>query len=112
MAIHTIRLRAPWKCESRDDRELWRRGFNCPTGLSEFDRVRLVFRADSTEALAILNEQVLGTVAVAEQPIACDVTEMLRARNELTLSIPRAAETDEERREPPVDVRLEIESNS
>ena len=105
MAIHTIRLRAPWKREREEDRLVWRRAFGCPTNLSEQETVDLVLRSDSATALAMLNGNLLGPA-----PAVYDVTTSLKTRNTLTLSILRADETEEEGREPPFDVRLEIKT--
>ncbi len=103
MAVHTIRLRAPWKREREEDRDLWRRVFGRPTNLSEQETVCLVLRSESVGAVAILNDKVLGSA-----PAVYDVTNALDVRNTLVLSIVRAGEMEEDR-EPPFDVRLEIE---
>ena len=106
MAVHTIRLRAPWKLEREGDRHVWRRVFGRPTNLSEQETVRLVLRSKSAHAIAILNGEVLGNA-----PAVYEVTDALEVRNKISLSVEGSGEIQGEGREPPFDVSLEIESN-
>lgn len=105
MAIHTIRLRAPWKLARTGDRDLWQRAFGRPTNLSGQETVRLVVRSVTAEALAALNGKVLGPV-----PAAYDVTGALEPRNTLAITMSRGSEAEKESREPPFDVWIEIAS--
>lgn len=105
MGIHTIRLRAPWRWERQDDCDLWRRVFRRPSNLSEQETVRLVFCSESSKAVAMLNDRILGPA-----PAVYEVTNSLEVRNTLTLRVPGAVENGDQGREPPFEVRLEIES--
>lgn len=105
MAIHTIRLRAPWKWEREGDRCIWHRVFGRPTNLSQGETVRLVLRAESSRAVAVLNGNVLG-----DAPAIYEVTDALEVRNRLLLRMEESGEIEEAGREPPFEVWLEIES--
>ncbi len=106
MAVHTIRLRAPWKWEREDDRQAWRRAFGRPSNLTERETVRLVLQSESASAQATLNGKVLGPA-----PAAYDVTDAIGQRNTLTLSMACTGQA-EGGRAPPFDVRLEIDSEA
>ena len=110
MAIHTIRLRAPWERKRQEDEEVWRRAFGRPTNLSERETVRLVLESESGEVIAELNGRVLEPVGSSGEPTRYDVTGMLGPRNLLTLRMPAEEAFDENRRGLPVGVWLEIES--
>lgn len=105
MAIHTIRLRAPWKWKREGDRYVWHRVFRRPTNLSRGEIVRLVMRAGSSRAVAVLNGNVLG-----DAPAIYEVTDALDVRNRLSLTMEESGEIEEPGREPPFEVWLEIES--
>lgn len=105
MAIHTIRLRAPWKLKRQGERELWQRDFGCPSNLSEHETVRLVLQSESAEATVILNGRILGTA-----PAVYDITGALDQRNTLTLNIAALEKAARDQREPPFEVGLEIVS--
>jgi hypothetical protein len=106
MAIHTIRLRAPWKWEREGDRDVWHRVLGRPTNLSEGETVRLVLRSESSRGVAVLNGNELGDV-----PAVYEVTNALEVRNRLSLRIEEPGEIEEAGREPPFEVWLEIESD-
>lgn len=108
MAIHTIRLRAPWTLQRRDDCDLWQRSFGRPSNLSEEETLRLVLRCESAGALVTLNGKTLGSAEAGDESTAFDVTGRLEVRNMLTLSVAAAEPLDTDLREPPVDVWLEI----
>ena len=105
MAIHTIRLRAPWQRKRENDHDVWHRVFGCPSNLSPQETVRLVLRSETVRAMAVLNGEVLGKV-----PADFNVTGSLAFRNRITLTLESTVEADEEDREPPFSVWLEIES--
>ncbi|NLS96811.1 MAG: hypothetical protein GXX96_32145 [Planctomycetaceae bacterium] len=109
MAVHTIRLRAPWNRRREDDRDLWQRAFGRPTNLSEDETVRLVLHCESAGTLVVLNDVVLGTAGSGNERDAFDVTERLEVRNKLTLSMLHDEHVDRESCRPPADVWLEIE---
>ncbi len=109
MAIHTIRLRAPWNLQRRDDCDLWLRSFGRPSNLSEEESLRLVLRCESASALVTLNDEMLGSAGAGDES-AFDVTGRLEVRNVLVLSMETGGPPGADRREPPVDVRLEIVS--
>jgi hypothetical protein len=79
--------------------------FGRPTNLTDQEAVRLVLRSVSAAAVVILNDKILGPA-----PAIYDVTSALELRNVLTLSLVEGGESEETGREPPFDVRLEIES--
>ena len=106
MAVHRIRLRAPWKRERENDRDVWRRVFGCPSNLSSREKVRLVLRSESARATVLLNGEALGSA-----PAVFEVTASLEFRNRLTLTMEGCGEIEGEGREPPFDVSLEIESD-
>jgi hypothetical protein len=110
MAIHTIRLRAPWQRQRQEDRDFWQRSFGRPTNLSDDETVRLVLRCQSAGALVTLNGEVLGSAGAGDEAAAFNVTGRLEVRNMLTLSMAANEPVDIDRREPPVDVWLEIVS--
>ncbi len=110
MAIHTIRLRAPWQRRRRDDCDLWQRSFGRPTNLSAEETVRLVLRCESASALVTLNDGPLGSAGAGDESAVFDVTGRLEVRNVLALSMAAGEDVEADRREPPVDVRLEIVS--
>ncbi|MHB8897404.1 MAG: hypothetical protein ACYC6Y_01515 [Thermoguttaceae bacterium] len=101
MAVHTIRLRAPWKGQRRDDCDLWERSFGRPTNLLH-ETVRLVVQSESARGQASLNDRVLGPV-----PGAYEVTELLKPRNLLVLAV-ASSDLLQDLSEPPFEVRLEI----
>ncbi len=105
MALHTIRLRAPWKCWQEDACIHWERPFGCPTNLSEDEVVRLVLRSDGTRAVAVLNGEVLGNA-----PGVYDVTGRLARRNTIVLRMEGDERIGGSGAEPPLDVRLVIAS--
>lgn len=109
MAVHSIRLRAPWKRRCEGDRDLWQRAFGRPTNLSNEETVRLVLHCKSAGTLVVLNNTVLGTTGSGEECDAFDVTGRLDVRNTLTLSMLHNEHVDRESRQPPADVWLEIE---
>lgn len=99
--MHTIRLREPWKVEFESGRVVYRRYFNCPTGLTPRDAV----------SLAIDQLDVAARVSLNTQPLAggvsstWEITPWLQPRNVVQVSI--ASETPPEQR-PFGEVRLEI----
>lgn len=110
MAVHTIRLRAPWKRRRENNRDLWQRAFGRPTNLSKEDTVCLVLRCESAGTLVIINDAVLGTTGSGNDRDAFDVTERLDVRNTLTLNMTPDRSDGTDARQPPADVWLEIES--
>lgn len=114
MAIHTIRLRGPWQCESLDRAGnviaagefdapgSWResldehaaavrlrRRFNRPTGLGE-DRVTLVIESCSLPMRLDFNGQPVICNVTEVYPLRVDITTSLRPHNEVTLTSDRA----------------------
>ncbi|MBC7853449.1 MAG: hypothetical protein IAF94_08440 [Pirellulaceae bacterium] len=136
--MHTIRLRGPWEIYlpgSEQPRRMemqatWHtllalpaddtplpspprlvRRFGLPTGIAEGDRLHLVL--ESAAACQVeLNGHQLGSIAVAQQCSSFDVTQLLKARNELVilLEIPPREIRQAESSCPVSDVRLEIAS--
>lgn len=105
MALHTIRLRAPWKRWQEGECSHWERPFGRPTNLSEDEVVRLVLRSDEARAVAVLNGKVLGNA-----PGVYDVTGRLARRNTIVLRMEGDDRIGCSGAEPPLDVRLEIAS--
>lgn len=111
MSTHSIRLRGPWQYEVLSaeappkgptsgtlkmpsdwgdslgsdfrGRVLYRRRFNCPTGLTG-QSVKLCFLGAEPEAQISLNGQKLGRVAGTVESTVFSVTDLLQPHNELT----------------------------
>lgn len=111
MNRHRIRLRKPWQEDATERGLRWRRRFGQPSGLTASDTVWLVTEDASLALSVVLNNDVLGAVALRPASIRFDVTGRLRVRNELVLlaegggqAVPPGAS------EPPAAVYLEIVS--
>ena len=124
--MHTIRLRGPWQLlvegqapvamqlpnddwvSVADRRRSVRlvRFFNCPTGL-ESQEVYLAIRFAPGRGQVTLNQQQLGPVDDKE-PARFAVTQLLAARNELTIDVDDVS-GDGQSRTGVCDVQLEIE---
>jgi hypothetical protein len=97
---HTIRLREPWQVEMLSGRCLYRRPFNCPTGLSPNDRVLLAVEQLPAAAVVRFNGQ---SLPVGE---ACwEIGSLLKARNEIVIEFTATAVPEPR---PFGEVRLEI----
>lgn len=93
---HTIRLRRAWTAESTsDDSAVWRRKFNCPTGLGDRERVWLVLA--SVSSLSSIAVSVNGDPLDFDDAeradvgggfrLAWDVTSRLANHNEVVLEV-------------------------
>ena len=133
--MHTIRLRGPWDLYlpgSEQPRRVdmpatWHtllalaadislpsaarlvRRFGLPTGIAPDDRLHLVL--ESTAACQVeLNGKLLGSIAPSQPCSSFDVTALLKARNEIVISLelPPRENMPPESSCPVSDVRLEI----
>jgi hypothetical protein len=90
MVPHVIRLHAAWQeanepAPAAGGCRAYTRSFHRPTGLQPEDRVWLVLDPALHAAGLCLNGQKLRESKAAGDPLAIDVTELIRARNELRL---------------------------
>jgi hypothetical protein len=99
--MHTIRLREPWEVETEPGRVIYRRHFNCPTGLTTRDVVRLVIEQLLDGSKLSFNNQPLASDGSADWAI----THWLLPRNTVQVSIESATLPAQR---PFGEVRLEI----
>jgi hypothetical protein len=88
MPRHTIHLGSAWEAPDPGGAAGWRRRFGRPTGLEPRDRVLLVCdrpAADVPWRRLEFNGVALAPVDVRAARWACDVTAVLRDRNEILL---------------------------
>jgi len=78
------------------------RGFSCPTGLTDRDRLLLVVEAVDLEATIHLDETLLGSLHLGEPPARFDLTGLSDGRHVLTVEVtlPPFAEHEEAQRRP------------
>lgn len=101
--MHTIRLGPPWVITPVAGGAVHARKFGAPRTLDANERVWLVCERVPGAATVSLNGAPLGTLADAG-PFAADVTDALRARNEIAFAVTGS--------EPLGPVALEIRSAS
>jgi hypothetical protein len=94
--IHSIRLREPWICESREDCVCWIRTFNWPAGLTPREKVWVVVEELPAGARVSLNGQLLAD--------DLEVTKLIGLTNRLEIELP-----GERAGERPFQVRLDID---
>jgi len=90
MDPHVIRLHSVWQEPSElapatTGKRTYTRSFHQPTGLLATDRLWLVLHPDLAAAGVSLNGQSLREWNASAAPLAFDVTELVRHRNELRL---------------------------
>jgi hypothetical protein len=103
---HRIRLRRPWLCQVHAGRALWTRRFGRPTNLPADERVWLLLKGFPPDTSARLNGRPIPSCA-------CDVTDLLQARNALILeTIPPVVAGVEPLEDPPGRVVLEFRQGS
>ncbi|MEX0669153.1 MAG: hypothetical protein WD060_01685 [Pirellulales bacterium] len=91
MPRHAIQLGNAWEPLAADGR--WLRRFGCPTGIGPGDTVVLVVAREASGVpwrRLLLNDVELSFVAAAGGRHECEITTLLRDRNEL-LVVPEAA---------------------
>jgi hypothetical protein len=99
--MHVIRLREPWQVELQQGCCLFRRRFNCPTGLERGDVVRLVVDDLPPDAVVRLNG-----AALDQKESPWDIFQHLQPSNLIEIEPPEGASIDPR---PFGEVRLEIE---
>jgi hypothetical protein len=85
---HPIRLRGPWASEVLADpvgRKRFRRRFGYPGRIDDFERVWLTFAGLEGDVSVWLNGQFLGRHENAPPGFDCEVTALLKARNEVVV---------------------------
>jgi hypothetical protein len=108
--MHRIRLAAPWQFEAAGHLARWTRSFHRPTGLDVRQRVRLRIEGVETPGKVVLNGRMLGVLDGAGAPVRFDVSDKLRARNELRLELASSFDGQRaDRSTPPGEIRLEID---
>ncbi len=112
MAVHTIRLRDPW--ERHDDSQgnlRLTRAFNAPTGISVSDHVYLVVESLDIRGSVLLNDQMLGPMAVQCEQFRSEISSLLRQRNQICIAIELPRDSPQASGLAPI-VRLEIEDGA
>ncbi|MFM8735271.1 MAG: hypothetical protein ACKOC8_08770 [Pirellulales bacterium] len=84
MSVHAIHLGNAWETPLAG-RQHWLRRFGRPAGLVDGDRVLLVCERPARAAGLMLNGASLAGSDRGDGTIACDVTGLLRDRNELVV---------------------------
>jgi hypothetical protein len=85
--VHSIRLGSPWVVTPLGDGGATHaRKFGAPRALGAGERVWLVCARVPGAHTVSLNGQLLGALD-AEGPFAADITDSLRARNEITFAV-------------------------
>jgi hypothetical protein len=88
------------------------RNFNLPTGLAAGDKVWLVVEPPRSQATVHVAGELLGQVAIDEQPARFEISQLLATHNLLEIVVEHAAADAELRPGGLVgEVRLEIESH-
>ena len=100
-SMHTIRLGPPWSATATDTGTVHARKFGTPRALGASERVWLVCARVPGAAAVSLNGEQLGALTEAG-PFAADITDALRARNEISFTVSNS--------EPLGPVALEIRS--
>ncbi len=78
--IHSIRLREPWTCESRDGGVCWSRAFNWPAGLTPREKVWVVIEHLPHDARVSLNGHTLTG--------KLEITKLIGLTNRLEIELP------------------------
>jgi len=101
--MHTIRLREPWEVETAPDYVVYRRYFNCPTGLEPGTVVRLAI-----EELPPAGQVSINTAPLRPAQSVWDISAALQPRNLISIEL-RGSPVSER---PFGEVRLEIQEPS